>query len=57
MWNNFFSHIDIPAENVNILDGNAADPEAEYRRFEKMASYGGVDLFSAHRRRGSPTVT
>ena len=46
MWNNFFSHIDIPAENVNILDGNAADPEAECRRFEeKMASYGGVDLF------------
>lgn len=46
MWNNFFSHIDIPAENVNILDGNAADPEAECRRFEeKTASYGGVDLF------------
>ncbi len=46
MWNNFFSHIDIPAENVNILDGNAADPEAECRRFEeRMASYGGVDLF------------
>ncbi len=46
MWNNFFSHIDIPAENVNILDGNAADPEAECRRFEeKMASCGGVDLF------------
>ena len=46
MWNNFFSHIDIPAENVNILDGNAADPAEECRRFEeKMASYGGVDLF------------
>ena len=46
MWNNFFSHIDIPAENVNILDGNAADPEAECRRFEEnMASSGGGDLF------------
>lgn len=46
MWNNFFSHIDIPAENVNILDGNAPDPVAECRRFEeKMAAYGGVDLF------------
>lgn len=46
MWNNFFSHIDIPAENVNILDGNAPDSEAECRRFEeKMASYGGIDLF------------
>ncbi len=46
MWNNFFSHIDIPAENVNILDGNAADVEAECRRFEeKIASYGGIELF------------
>lgn len=46
MWNNFFSHIDIPRENVNILNGNAADPEAECARFEeKIKSYGGVDLF------------
>ncbi len=46
MWNNFFSHIDIPEENVNILDGNAADPVAECRRFEeKIASYGGIELF------------
>lgn len=46
MWSNFFSHIDIPRENVNILDGNAPDPAEECRKFEeKMASYGGVDLF------------
>lgn len=46
MWNNFFSHIDIPAENVNILNGNAADPVEECRRYEeKIASYGGIDLF------------
>lgn len=46
MWENFFSHIDIPEENVNILNGNAADPVAECKRFEdKIASYGGVDLF------------
>lgn len=46
MWNNFFSHIDIKPENVNILDGNAADLEAECKRFEdKIASYGGIDLF------------
>lgn len=46
MWNNFFSHIDIPAENVNILDGNAPDPIAECARFEeKIRSYGGIDLF------------
>lgn len=46
MWTNFFSHIDIPAENVNILDGNAADVAAECARFEaKIKSYGGIELF------------
>ena len=46
MWNNFFNHIDIPRENVNILDGNAPDLQAECRRFEeKIDSYGGIDLF------------
>lgn len=46
MWSNFFDHIDIPKENVNILDGMAADPEEECRRYEKrIASYGGIDLF------------
>ena len=25
MWNNFFRHIDIKPENVNILNGNAED--------------------------------
>ena len=34
MWNNFFSHIDIQAENVNILNGNAPDLEAECARYE-----------------------
>ncbi len=46
MWPNFFNHIDILPENVNILNGNAADPEEECRRYEeKIASYGGIDLF------------
>ena len=46
MWNNFFSHIDIPRENVNILDGNATDLQEECSRFEqKIKSYGGIDLF------------
>lgn len=46
MWNNFFSHVDIVRENVNILNGNAADLEAECARYEaKIASYGGIDLF------------
>jgi len=46
MWDNFFSHINIKKENVNILNGNAPDPEAECRDYEaKIASYGGIDLF------------
>lgn len=46
MWSNFFSHIDIKKENVNILNGNADDLEAECLRYEeKIASYGGIDLF------------
>jgi glucosamine-6-phosphate deaminase len=46
MWNNFFSHIDIPKENVNILNGNAPDLEVECRRYEdKIKSYGGIHLF------------
>lgn len=46
MWTNFFNHIDIPRENVNILNGNAPDPEAECKRYEeKIKSVGGIDLF------------
>ncbi|MBO4503379.1 MAG: glucosamine-6-phosphate deaminase, partial [Bacteroidales bacterium] len=46
MWSNFFRHIDIPKENVNILNGNADDLEAECTRYEaKILSYGGIDLF------------
>ena len=35
MWNNFFSHIDIKPENTNILNGNAADLDAECARYEE----------------------
>ena len=46
MWTNFFNHIDILPENVNILNGNTEDPIAECQRFEdKIQSYGGIDLF------------
>ena len=46
MWNNFFSHIDIKPENVNILNGNADDIEAECANYEaRMKAAGGVDLF------------
>ena len=46
MWNNFFSHIDICPENVNILNGNASDLEAECETYEsKIKSLGGIQLF------------
>jgi glucosamine-6-phosphate deaminase len=41
-----FSHIDIPKGNVNILNGNASDLEAECTRYEqKIKKVGGVKLF------------
>ena len=46
MHRNFFDHIDIPKENINILNGNAPDLKAECERYEaKIASVGGIDLF------------
>ena len=46
MWNNFFSHVDIKPENVNILNGNAADLEAECADYERrIVAAGGLDLF------------
>jgi len=46
MWDNLFSHIDIPPENVNILNGMAKNLDKECARYEKkIASYGGIELF------------
>lgn len=46
MWNNFFKHIDIKAENTHILDGNTADLQAECDSFEKkITAAGGIQLF------------
>ena len=46
MWNNFFSHIDIKPENVNILNGNAEDLEKECADYEaRIEAAGGIDLF------------
>jgi len=46
MREKLFSKIDIPPSNVNILDGNAEDLEAECARYEeKMRDLGGIDLF------------
>ena len=46
MHDNFFNHIDIRKENVNILNGMAKDIDAECQRYEdKIKSYGSIDLF------------
>ncbi|MDR2177293.1 MAG: glucosamine-6-phosphate deaminase [Treponema sp.] len=46
MWENFFSHIDIPASNVHILNGETRDPEGECRAYEEaITAAGGIDLF------------
>lgn len=46
MWQKFFSHIDIEAENVHILNGLAEDAEEECRAYEeKIKAVGGIDLF------------
>ena len=46
MWTNFFSHIDIKAENVHILNGNAEDLMAECAAYERaITEAGGIDLF------------
>ncbi|MGY0155110.1 glucosamine-6-phosphate deaminase [Edwardsiella tarda] len=46
MYNNFFNHIDIQKENINLLNGNAPDVDAECRRYEeKIKSYGRIHLF------------
>ncbi len=46
MYKYLFDHIDIPRENIHILDGNAKDLQAECDAYEKaIAAAGGVDLF------------
>ncbi|RXJ74729.1 glucosamine-6-phosphate deaminase [Veronia nyctiphanis] len=46
MFNNFFNHIDIKEENINLLNGNAINHEEECRRYEeKIRSYGKINLF------------
>lgn len=46
MHDNLFNHIDIPAENINILNGCAEDLEAECEKYEaKIKACGGIDLF------------
>lgn len=46
MWKNFFSHIDIKKESVNILNGNAEDLDLECDNYEKkIREIGGIHLF------------
>ncbi|GAB2935922.1 glucosamine-6-phosphate deaminase [Hafnia psychrotolerans] len=46
MYKNFFDHVDIPSENINLLDGNAPDIDEECRQYEaKIKSYGKINLF------------
>lgn len=46
MWHHLFSHVDIPPHHVHLLDGNAADLEAECRAYEaKIEAVGGIELF------------
>jgi glucosamine-6-phosphate deaminase len=46
MWKNFFNHIDIPAGQVNILNGNAPDLQKECDEYEeRIKKAGGINLF------------
>lgn len=46
MHKHLFDHIDIPKENINILNGNAPDLDVECQQYEeKIKSYGGIQLF------------
>ena len=46
MKENFFKHVNVRPENVNILDGNAPDLELECSAYEKkIEQAGGIQLF------------
>nr|MCR5208547.1 glucosamine-6-phosphate deaminase [Eubacterium sp.] len=45
MYKNLFNHINIPEENINFLNGNARDLEAECKSYEKkIRAAGGIDI-------------
>eukprot|EP00921_Rhytidocystis_pertsovi_P014009 GHVQ01022819.1.p1 GENE.GHVQ01022819.1~~GHVQ01022819.1.p1 ORF type:complete len:258 (+),score=23.23 GHVQ01022819.1:125-898(+) len=45
---NLFDHIDIPRENIHMLDGMAKDQDEECSRYERqIKQLGGIDLFAA----------
>ncbi|MGV3344885.1 glucosamine-6-phosphate deaminase [Enterobacteriaceae bacterium LUAb1] len=46
MHHNFFDHVDIPRENIHLLNGNAPDIDAECRQYEeKIRACGKINLF------------
>ncbi|MGR5095968.1 glucosamine-6-phosphate deaminase [Vibrio maritimus] len=46
MYNNFFNHVDVQEENINLLDGLADDIDAHCAAYEeKIRSYGKINLF------------
>ncbi len=46
MYKHFFSHVDVPPNQVHILNGNASDLDLECQEYEeKILKYGGIELF------------
>ncbi|TFY76109.1 hypothetical protein EWM64_g7904 [Hericium alpestre] len=46
MFREFFSHVDINPNNVNILDGNVHNLIGECKKYEaKIKALGGIELF------------
>lgn len=46
MYKHFFSHVNVDPANINILNGNAPDLEAECIAYEeKIKKAGGIELF------------
>lgn len=46
MYKHFFSHVDVKPDNINILNGNAPDLEAECHDYEqRIQRVGGIELF------------
>lgn len=46
MYQHFFSHVDVDPANINLLNGNAPDLEAECVAYEeKIKKVGGIELF------------
>lgn len=46
MYDNFFNHVDIQDENINLLDGLADDIDAHCAEYEeKIRSFGKINLF------------